>query len=215
MALTEHVVRWREDRTVGVTVRVGGEQVLVFAHGAGTDRAHPLVAGLADAVAATGITVVTFDYPYRAAGRRWPPDRGPVLLACHRAVLAWCRSDLGIDRPVVGGRSLGGRMASMLAADGVPCAGVVCHAYPLHPAGRPDRLRAAHLAAVPVPMLFVRGTADALARDDPFDRQIRSLPGATVVDLPGVDHSFGGGPGGQEAATAAAAEATVRFVRGL
>jgi predicted alpha/beta-hydrolase family hydrolase len=215
MEMTEHSVAWREDRSVGVTVRAAGEPVLVFAHGAGTDRTHPLVAGLADAVAGAGITVVTFDYPYRASGRRWPPDRVGILLECHRAVLEWVRETLGVQAPVVGGRSMGGRMASVLASEGEPCSGLVCHAYPLHPAKAPDRLRSSHLGSIGVPMLFVRGTADALATDGPLDREIRTLPQATVVDLPGADHSFDGGPGGRDAAVSLAADATVRFVRRL
>ncbi len=203
---------WSPGREVGASVHgEPGGPVLVFAHGAGTDRAHPLVAGTAAGVAAAGITVVTFDYPYRAEGRRWPPDRADVLLESHRAVLDWCREELG-SPPVAGGRSMGGRIASMLAARGAPCVALVCHAYPLHPVRRPDRPRSGHLGDVGVPMLFVRGTADAMATAPVFDREVRSLPRAEVADLDGVDHSFDG-PGGRSGAVAAAVEATVRFVR--
>ena len=164
--------------------------MMVLAHGAGTDQRHPMVSGIASAIAGSGHGVMTFNYPYTEAGRR-APDRAPKLLACHRAVTAEAHRRYG-SVPILAGRSMGGRMATMLAAEGSDVAGVVCLAYPLHPAGKPDRLRIEHLPEVTVPMLFVQGSRDALSRSDLFDEHIRPLPNATVVDLEGADHSFRG-----------------------
>ena len=107
-----------------------------------------------------GHPVLTFDYSYMEAGRRFP-DRREALLRCHRAAAAWLGQRC--DRLVMAGRSMGGRMASYLAVEGQPCAGLVLYAYPLHPAGKPHRLRADHLPLVPVPMLFFTGQKDRLA----------------------------------------------------
>ena len=87
---------------------------------------------------------------------------------------------------------MGGRMGTMLAAEGLECPGVVCFAYPLHPAGRPERLRIEHLPDITVPKLFFQGSRDALATPALFDVHVRPLPDTTVVDLEGADHSFRG-----------------------
>lgn len=180
-------VEWAPGERVSLRWEGSGDPLVVLAHGAGTNQDHPAVAALRRALAAAGLAVVTFNYPYTEAGKR-RPDPLPRLLACHRAVVA----AVGGERPILAGRSMGGRLATYLAADGVTCRAVVAYAYPLHPAGRPDRLRADHLAAVVVPMLFFRGTRDALSRADLFDRLVRPLPTATVVDLEGADHGFRG-----------------------
>ena len=143
---------------------------------------------LRDALAGRGLTVVTFDYPYAAAGRRGP-DRPPKLMAAHRAVAEWARREVGSE-VVLGGRSMGGRMASMLVADGFDCRALVLYAYPLHPPGRPERLRVDHFPAIRVPTLVVRGTRDAFSRPDLVDLHLRSR--FDVVDVDGADHSFRG-----------------------
>lgn len=177
--------------TVSTVVCGDGDRSMLLAHGAGTDQHHRMVAGIRDALAARAVRVITFNYPYTEAGRR-RPDRTPVLLDCHRAVTEHVRERFG-PRLILGGRSMGGRMATMLAAEGhPPTEGVVAYAYPLHPAGKPDRLRIEHLPQAAVPMLFVQGSRDALARADLVDRHLRTLSGATVVDMPGADHSFRG-----------------------
>jgi predicted alpha/beta-hydrolase family hydrolase len=187
---TEHVVTWDDEQTV-TTIEYGrGAPLVLLAHGAGTNQRHPMVSGIAGALARAGHAVMTFDYPYTEAGRR-APDRAQKLLACHRAVAEEARRISGAA-PILAGRSMGGRMATMLAADGVDVAGLVCLAYPLHPAGKPDRLRIDHLASVQVPMLFFQGSRDSLSRSDLFDEHVRSLPNATVVDMEGADHSFRG-----------------------
>jgi uncharacterized protein len=174
--------------TARVWERGTGELGVLLAHGAGTGQDHPLVAGLAGALADAGLTVVTFNYPFTEAGRR-RPDPAARLLEVHASVLDWVIGEIR-PRVVMGGRSMGGRMATMLAAEGAAAEGLVLYAYPLHPAGRPDRLRIDHLPAIRAPMLFFQGSRDALSTPDLFDRHVRSLPGATVIDLEGADHSF-------------------------
>ncbi len=118
-------------------------------------------------------------------------------------------------RLVLAGRSMGGRMGTMLAAEGIGAAGVVSYAYPLHPAGKPDRLRIDHLAAISVPMLFFQGSRDALSRPDLFDRHVRHLPLATVVDMEGADHSFRGRDWKPDVLYQFLAERTARWIEGL
>lgn len=175
---------------VSAVVRGDGDVTVLMAHGAGTDQHHRMVVGIADALAGREVRVVTFNYPYMEAGKR-RPDRTEVLLMCHRTVADRVRSEFGPNL-VLAGRSMGGRMGTMLAADGYPCRGVVCYAYPLHPAGKPEKLRIDHLGDVTVPMLFFQGSRDALSRGDLFDRYVRPLPRASVVDMDGADHSFRG-----------------------
>ena len=141
-----------------------------------------------DGLAARGHPVLTFNYPYMEAGRRFPPDRRHILLACHRAAAAWLRERS--SSMVMAGRSMGGRMASYLAAEGEPCDGLVLFAYPLHPAGKPDRLRADHLPDVQVPMLFLTGSRDALALPHLVNRWLEPLERATVEVIPDADHGF-------------------------
>lgn len=167
-----------------------GGVAMLLAHGAGTTQDHPAMVALRDGLAAAGLTVMTFDYPYAAAGRR-RPDPTPRLLSAHRAALHHLRERVG-EPVVLAGRSMGGRMGTYLAAEGEAAAAVVCYAYPLHPAGRPDRLRADHLPRVGVPMLMVRGSGDALSQPELFDRHVRALPQVTVIDLEGADHGFRG-----------------------
>lgn len=175
--------RWRRPRsTVAPAV--------LLAHGAGTNQDHPSIVALREGLAAAGHPVLTFNYPYTELGKG-RPDRQPVLLACHRAALAWLSARS--ERVVLAGRSMGGRMGTYLAADAddpVDVCGVVLYAYPLHPAGRPERLRADHLPHVRAPMLFFSGTRDALALPELVERWIRPLPGATLELIEEADHSF-------------------------
>src|SRR5690349_10511500 len=99
----------------------------------------PFMAGVAEGLAARGVATLRFEFPYMAAGRR-APDRAPTLLAAWRAAFA-AAGERAKRAPLVGGKSMGGRIASMAVAEGIPAAGVVFLGYPLHPPGRPDRLR--------------------------------------------------------------------------
>ena len=161
----------------------------VLAHGAGTNMDHAFLVAVAERLAARGVAVVRFNFPYTERGDR-APDRAPVLEACYRAVLAQVRADLGGDRLVIGGKSMGGRMASHLAAAGEPLDGLVFLGYPLHPAGRPQQLRDAHLPRIAVPMLFLTGTRDALCPLDTLRPILARLPQATLHVVEDGDHSF-------------------------
>lgn len=167
-----------------------GHNGILLAHGAGTDQDHPFMMSLRDELASAGQTVMTFNYPYTERGSK-RPDRTEKLVEVHHAAADFLAER--VDRLFLGGRSMGGRMATYLVAEGYPAAGIVLYAYPLHPAGREDKLRVAHLPDVTVPMLFFQGTRDALSRMELFDRHIRPLPNVTVEILEGASHSFRGG----------------------
>jgi len=196
---------------VGLEVAGVGDVVFVLAHGAGAHRDHPAMVGLRDALVGRGITVVTFDYPYAAEGRR-APDRAPKLLACHRAVVGWVREHVP-GRLVLGGRSMGGRMASMLVAEGVACTALVLYSYPLHPPGRPDRLRIDHLDDIAVPTLVVWGTRDPFASRELVDVHLRSR--FEVAEVEGAGHSFEVPRRTLEEVQAEVAEATVDWLMRL
>lgn len=184
-------IEWRPGQTV--TGRLSGPDqaplpAMLLAHGAGAGQDHPGVAGLRERLAEAGVRVLTFNYPYMEAGKR-RPDAQATLLDCHRGALDWLRAEVG-DDVVLAGRSMGGRMGTYLAAGGVPVRGLVLYAYPLHPAGRPDRLRVEHLAGISAPMLFFSGTRDSLARGDLIEQHLRPLPTATIELIEDADHSF-------------------------
>lgn len=164
---------------------------------------------LAEELAKRNLHVMTFNYLYTEAGRK-SPDRQAVLLDCHRAA-----RDLLADRAgsavVLAGRSMGGRMGTYLAAAQEPCLALVLYAYPLHPPGRPDKLRIEHLPDIKVPMLFFQGTRDALSKMELFDQYIRPLPRAEVEILEGASHSLDR----NQATTASLAERTAVWVGGL
>jgi predicted alpha/beta-hydrolase family hydrolase len=146
--------------------RRGQTPALVLAPGAGSDLEGPLIAFLAREFAQSHLTV-RFNFPYRERGRS-APDPQRVLEVTYRAVLAWLRDHrrLAPGAIAIGGKSMGGRIASHLAAGDEAVFGLVLLGYPLHPPGRPDRLRDAHLPAIRVPTLFVQGSRDPLCRLD-------------------------------------------------
>jgi uncharacterized protein len=169
----------------------GRSPVVVLAPGAGSSRHHASLSGIQTELANAGWTTVTFDFPYREAGRRIP-DRQPVLERCWRAVLDAVRTDARLAPPwiAIGGRSMGGRIASHVAAAGAAVSGLVFLGFPLHPAGRPGVERAAHLSSIAVPMLFVQGSRDALADPALLAGVLAGLPHATLHAIDGADHSF-------------------------
>jgi hypothetical protein len=169
----------------------GAEAAVVLAHGAGNDMTNPLLVAVADALAGEGFPTVRFNFPYTERGGR-APDPATVLEACYRAVLAQVRADalLRGRRLVIGGKSMGGRMASHLAAGGEPVDGLVFLGYPLHPAGKPEQLRVAHLGRIAAPMLFLAGTRDALCRLDLLRPALAGLQAATLHVVDDADHSF-------------------------
>lgn len=164
------------------------ERTLILAHGAGGTMKTPSLVSLAEALATSGTTVVRFNFLYTEKGKR-SPDRQPSLVACWRSVADWARSELKPKRLFVGGRSMGGRMASYLVADGYSVDGLVFLAYPLHPPGKPDQQRKDHLPAIPVPMLFVSGTRDTFAKLEHLEPLVAKL-GASLHLIEGADHGF-------------------------
>jgi hypothetical protein len=192
---TSTTITWPDGRVSGRLAGSGPSGVLL-AHGAGTNQEHPFLTSLRDGLAGAGYTVMTFNYPYTERGSK-RPDRTERLVEAHRAAAEFLGAR--VDSLFLAGRSMGGRMATYLVAEGVSVAGVILYAYPLHPAGREDRLRIAHFQDVDVPLLFFQGTRDALSRMELFDRHIRSLPNASVELLEGASHSFRGGGWTEEA----------------
>lgn len=167
------------------------DALVVLAHGAGSDLTSPLLVAVADALAPHGFPTVRFNFPYTERGGG-APDPPRVLESCYRAVLAQVRADreLGARRLVIGGKSMGGRMASHLAAAGETVDGLLLLGYPLHPAGRPEQARVAHLPRIAVPMLFLAGTRDSLCRLDLLRDVLAGLPQATLHVVEDGDHSF-------------------------
>jgi hypothetical protein len=136
------------------------------------------------------VDVVRFNFLYKEK-RSGRPDPMPLLKKTVEAVVARARDELRPDVVIIGGRSMGGRAASMLAAEGFASDGLLLLAYPLHPAGKPDQLRDAHLPKIEMPVLCVNGTRDALCRRDLMDAVLdRVGPSWTMHWLDGADHSF-------------------------
>lgn len=165
-----------------------GAPQFLFAHGAGGGMKTPFMAAIARGIASKGFRVVRFEFPYMAAKRK-VPDREPVLLDAWRDVIGRCGAGVaGVEKVAIGGKSLGGRMASMIA-DELGVRALVCFGYPFHPPGKPDRLRTAHLAGLRTPALILQGTRD------PFGTK-EEVPGYTlskaihVAWIEGGDHSF-------------------------
>jgi uncharacterized protein len=141
-------------------------------------------------MAARGISAATFDFPYIAAGRK-VPDKAPVLEQCWSDAIVAARTEFGGLALVIGGKSMGGRIASHVAAQGeAGLAGLVFLGYPLHPPGKPDQRRDAHLPRIEQPMLFVQGTRDAFGTSSQIAALLPSLQHATLHEVAGGDHSF-------------------------
>jgi len=167
--------------------------VFVLAHGAGAGQRNAFMVHAARALCDRGITVVTFDFLYIAEGRK-APDRAPRLEQTWRAVLADVVERLG--GPVaIGGKSMGGRIATHIVTDESHpvrnVAGVVLLGYPLHPPGRPDQLRDAHLPRLRVPTLVVQGSVDEFGSEEEVRRAFSQAPGPIDwLIVPGGNHSF-------------------------
>lgn len=164
--------------------------LLVLWHGAGGDVDNRHMVSLVRAVAGAGGWAARARFPYRRAGRR-APDRMPKLVADARETIAEIQEEVGPKpRLLLGGRSMGGRAASMLVAEGHPAAGLIFLSYPLHPAGKKEKLRDAHLYGIDVPMLFLAGDKDALADLELLRPVVAKLPRATLEVWEKGDHSF-------------------------
>jgi predicted alpha/beta-hydrolase family hydrolase len=162
--------------------------VFVCAHGAGGNMSDRGMLATAKALKDQGVGVVRFNFLYKGSGR---PDPMPLLMQTTAAVVARARGELSPDRVVIGGRSMGGRAASMLAADGFSADGLLLLAYPLHPAGQPEKLRDAHLAKIGMPVLAFSGTRDALCTRDLMERALKTVTASWDMRwIEGADHSF-------------------------
>ncbi|MDQ3982279.1 MAG: alpha/beta fold hydrolase [Actinomycetota bacterium] len=164
--------------------------MVVLAHGAGAGMRSEFMEFMADGLASAGFLCLRFEFPYMRAGRK-SPDKAAVLEETFRKAAEEARAVAG-DRPLVlGGKSMGGRIASQAVAGGAPADGIVFHGYPLHPPGRPDRVRKAHLPDVKVPMLFVEGTRDPFCPLETL-RDVIEETGieADLVVIDDGDHSF-------------------------
>ncbi|MGF2735112.1 alpha/beta family hydrolase [Marinobacter sp. DUT-1] len=169
--------------------------VLILAHGAGAPADSPFMEELAGALDAEGIAAVRFEFPYmqkrREDGKKRPPDRQPRLLESFRSVVEQVRSEVGDACPVlIGGKSMGGRMASLLAAGKGGIDGVVCFGYPFHPPGRPDNWRIDHFPRIECPMLVVQGTRDPFGKPGEVNERQSELGSCQVVWLEGGNHDF-------------------------
>ncbi len=163
---------------------------LVVAHGAGAGMDHPFLAGFCRALAGFRIATFRFNFPYVQSSRR-SPDPEPVLRETWLGAFESARGRSGGRAVLAGGKSLGGRIASMVVADGMPAAGLVFLGYPLHPPGKPERVRDEHLYRIEVPMVFLQGTADPFARTDLLAKVVRGLGDrAAYHPIEGGDHSF-------------------------
>tara|TARA_R110000868_G_scaffold26156_2_gene101129 strand:+ start:687 stop:1316 length:630 start_codon:yes stop_codon:yes gene_type:complete len=166
---------------------------VALAHGAGAPMDSPYMDAFAEGLAARGLRCARFEFPYMAQrrddGKKRPPNPARVLLATWRAVI----DEIGRDNLVIGGKSMGGRMASMVAADleseGTPVRGVVCLGYPFHPPGKPDKLRTEHLETLKTKTLICQGTRDPFGTEAevpeyPLSKAIR------LMWLADGDHGF-------------------------
>ena len=182
------MVRLREDLLLDGPVDAA--MTVVLAHGAGAPMNTPFLNSVARGLAAAGgVRVLRFEFPYmrarRQGGGRGAPDREPILRNAWKEVV----EELGGgERVVIGGKSLGGRIAS-LVADEVGARGLVCLGYPFHPPGRPEKLRTEHLEALKTPALIVQGTRDSFGSPDDV-AGYRLSPAIRVVWLEDGDHSW-------------------------
>lgn len=192
----------------------------ICAHGAGSNQLHASIVALARGMASLGLDLVTFNFPYTEEKRKLP-DRAPVLEACYAAVIAAVRERVpSAGRHLfIGGKSMGGRMATQLAAAdaSLPIDGLVLFGYPFHPPGNPAKRRDAHLPAVRRPMLVVQGSRDTFGTPDEIRATFEALtPPATLHVVDGGDHSFKvarAGRDGQAAIDAAIRERAVTWMR--
>ena len=167
-------------------------QGLLLFPGAGSSSSSPSLVAIEEAVAP--LPVQRSDFPYRREGRK-APDRAPKLVACVVEEAGRLAAGAGVppNRIVLGGRSMGGRICSMAVADGLPAAGLVLVSYPLHPPGRPERLRVEHFPALEVPCLFVSGTRDVFGTPEELEHHTAAIPGeVTHVWIEGKGHDLKG-----------------------
>ena len=164
---------------------------LVATPGASAGREHSGLVAIETAVAPLGIAVERVEFPGQAAGKRRTDPPAVCIATVRDAASALAqRLDVPLRQIAVGGRSFGGRMCSMAVADGLEAAALVLVSYPLHPPGKPDRLRTEHFPALKVPCLFVSGRRDAFAAPDELERETTAIPGDVTLTFVDGDHSL-------------------------
>jgi len=163
---------------------------IILAHGAGQGMNSPFMNYFHTELADRGFVSVKFNFDYMDAGRH-VPDAQPKLQARSRAVVEQVIADHRPERLIIGGKSMGGRVASNIAADTPGVNGLVFLGYPLHPPGKPDQMRDQHLYGQKIPMLFISGTKDPFAERSLLDRVVKRIgPNATLQWMEGGDHSL-------------------------
>jgi predicted alpha/beta-hydrolase family hydrolase len=179
-----------DGRPITVSVHGEGECAVILGPGAGGTRHTPQLLAVSNALDPKRYTTLLFNFPYQEAHRKFP-DPATLLEETVARVADYARSELHASKVVLGGRSMGGRMASQAVAKGLACDGLAFLAYPLHPPGQEIKLRDAHLGAIRVPMLFLQGTRDAFARLDLLKATVERLaPHAHLTLFEAADHSF-------------------------
>lgn len=164
---------------------------LILAHGAGAGQTHPFMVAFARGLVARGIDVTTFDFPYMQE-RRHVPDKAPVLERCFRDMIDAARGSDPAGPLFIGGKSMGGRIATHLGAQGVEgVAGIIALGYPLHPPGKPGQLRDAHLPEIRIPVLIVQGERDAFGTPEELKPVLaRMTADVTLHVVDRADHSL-------------------------
>ena len=180
-------------RSVSVYPTEKAHAALILAHGAGAGQKSAFMVAAARALAARRIVAATFDFPYMAEGRKMP-DKGPVLEEAWREAIGEAsalRALTGLPL-FIGGKSMGGRIASQAAAERpLPISGLVFLGYPLHPPGKPNQRRDGHLPGIHLPMLFVQGGRDAFGTADEIRALLpRLAPATELYEVESGDHSF-------------------------
>jgi len=175
------------------SVNSGSQVTIILGHGAGADQTSRFMVDFAEGLTIRGCNAATFNFPYTEHGRK-VPDPAQKLEACYRAVIEAIAGHAGLanTRLIIGGKSMGGRIASQVAASGSHGArGLVFLGYPLHPPGRPEKLRAEHLSRIGLPMLFVQGSRDTFGTPDELRPILESLrPQPVLKVIAEGDHSF-------------------------
>ena len=164
---------------------------LILTPGASARRDHPALLAIDHTVTNSALVVERIEFPGQAAGKR-RPDPPEVCIQTIRTAATELAVRLGVrlDQIALGGRSMGGRMCSMAVAEGLPAAALVLVSYPLHPPGRPDRLRTAHFPALHLPCLFVSGRRDAFGTPVELEREVAAIPGPVTLTFVDGDHSL-------------------------
>ncbi len=178
------------DTTTALASVTPDAPVFVCAHGAGGNMSDRSMLALSEALVAQGLTVVRFNFLYKEKGSG-RPDPMPRLESTFTAVVEHVRNELNPNMLIIGGRSMGGRAASMMASKGFACDGLLLLAYPLHPPGQPEKLRDAHLPSIEVPVLCFSGTRDAFCTPALMEKALKTVKTRWEMRwIEGADHSF-------------------------